>query len=68
MVFLGVGFFIIVVFAQLCGQQSMWKVILEQHYQRNIGRFLEEILEFLGYIILITGSIECYLQSVRKNT
>jgi succinate dehydrogenase hydrophobic anchor subunit len=62
MIFLGTGFFIVAVFAQLCGQQSMWQVIMEEHYQRNIGRFLEEILEFLGYIILMVGSLECLLQ------
>jgi len=63
MVLLSIGFFIVAVFAQVCGQQSMWQAVLEGHYNRNVGRFLEEILEFLGYIILIVGSIECYLQA-----
>lgn len=62
-IWLGMGFFIVTVFAQICGQQSMWKVVLEENYRRDVGRFLEEILEFLGYIILAVGSIECYLQS-----
>ena len=62
MILLGIGFFIICVFAQVSGQQVLWKAILGKHYVRNIGRFVEEFTEFLGYIILVIGSLECYLQ------
>jgi len=61
MVFLGIGFFIVVIFSQLMGRQIVWRLILCEHYVRNVGRFVEEILEFLGYVILVIGSIECYL-------
>jgi len=62
-VFLGIGFFTVVVFAQICGNQHVLKVSFREHYQRYIGRYIEEIIEFLGYIILVIGSIDCYLQS-----
>jgi hypothetical protein len=65
-VFLGLGFFIVVIFAQLCGEQAVLKAIFRDDYQRHIGRFVEEILEFLGYIILDIGSLECYFNSKRK--
>jgi hypothetical protein len=65
-VFLGLGFFIVVIFAQLCGEQAVLKAIFRDDYQRHIGRFVEEILEFLGYIILVIGSLECYFNSKRK--
>jgi hypothetical protein len=60
-VFLGIGFFVVVIFAQLCGKQVVLKAIFHDDYQREIGRFLEEIMEFLGFIILVIGSIDCYL-------
>jgi hypothetical protein len=63
MVFLGIGLFIVVVFAQLSGQQVVWLAILGEHYVRSVGRFVEELLEFLGYIILLIGTIECYISS-----
>lgn len=58
---LGVGFFIVVVFAQLSGKQAVWHVLLGDNYERNAGRFVEEWLEFLGYIIIVIGSLECFL-------
>lgn len=60
-VFIGIGFFVVVIFAQLCGKQIVLKAIFHDAYQREVGRFLEEIMEFLGFIILDIGSIECYL-------
>jgi hypothetical protein len=61
-VFLGLGFFIVAIFAQICGEQAVMRTVLHDNYQRSIGRFVEEIIEFLGYIIVVIGSLECYLQ------
>jgi hypothetical protein len=63
MVFLSLGFFIVVVFAQVSGRQAVWHTLLGEHYVRDVGRFVEEYLEFLGYIIILVGSIECYVQA-----
>jgi hypothetical protein len=60
-VFLFIGFFVVVIFAQICGQQSVMRAVLQEHYQRCIGRFMEEIMEFLGYILIVIGSIECFI-------
>lgn len=64
-VFLGLGFFIVAVFAQICGQQAIMRAVFQEHYLRSIGGFVEEIIEFLGYIILVIGSLECYLRGHR---
>jgi hypothetical protein len=64
-VFLGLGFFIVVAFAQLCGQQAVMRAVFQEHYLRSIGGFVEEVIEFLGYIILVVGSLECYLRCHR---
>jgi hypothetical protein len=62
-VFLGIGFFIVVVFSRVCGEQAVWNSLLGEHYIRKVGRFIEEYLEFFGYVIIIIGSLECYLSS-----
>jgi hypothetical protein len=66
MVFLGIGFLIVVIFAQLSGQQIVWRAVLGQNYLRVIGRLVEELTEFLGYFILLVGSVECWV-SARTN-
>lgn len=62
-VFFGLGFFIVTVFAQSFGQQAVMQAVFQEHYVRSIGRFIEEVIEFLGYIILVVGSLECYLRA-----
>jgi len=62
-VFFGLGFFITVIFAQVFGQQAIMRAVFQQHYIRSIGGFIEEVFEFLGYIILVAGSLECYLRA-----
>ena len=61
-VFLGLGFFSVVVFAQIFGQQVVMRAVFREYYMRSIGGFIEEVIEFLGYIILLIGSLECYLR------
>jgi hypothetical protein len=60
-VFLGIGLFVIVIFAQFSGRQILWHAVLGQNYLRIVGRLVEELIELLGYFILLIGSIECYL-------
>ncbi|MBN2269635.1 MAG: hypothetical protein JXN61_03420 [Sedimentisphaerales bacterium] len=64
-VFLGLGFFIVAVFAQTFGQQAVMRAVFQEYYMRSIGGFIEEIIEFLGYVILVIGSFECYLRCHR---
>lgn len=62
-VFLGLGLFVVVFIAQFMGQKVLWHAMLGQSYQRIIGRFVEEFLEFFGYILILVGSVECYLDA-----
>lgn len=66
MIFLGIGFYIVTIFSQLCGRQVVWRVILGEQYVREVGRYVEELLELLGYMLLTIGSLECYWNA-RKN-
>jgi hypothetical protein len=67
-VFIGIGLFTVVFLAQFLGQKIIWQALLGPHYVRIAGRFIEEILEFFGYILLLVGSIECYLTARNDST
>ncbi|OHB53636.1 MAG: hypothetical protein A2Y07_01110 [Planctomycetes bacterium GWF2_50_10] len=55
------GAFIVMIFARIIGQQSLWESLLQEHHHRMIGRFVEETIEFLGYCFILIGSMECYI-------
>jgi hypothetical protein len=57
------GCFIIFVFSRIVGQQSLWRALLQERHHRAIGGFIEEIMEFLGYCIVLIGAIESYLEA-----
>ena len=57
------GFFIVVAFSRIIGQQKLWRALLQERHHRMIGGFVEEIMEFLGYCILLIGALECYFQA-----
>ncbi len=67
-IFLGFGFFMVVVFAQVCGWQAVWHKLLGEHYHRRVGRFIEELIEFFGYVTIIMGSLECWLGAEERKT
>ena len=60
------GCFLIFAFSRLVGQQSLWQALLEERNHRSIGGFVEEIMELLGYCVLLIGSIECYIEAQSK--
>lgn len=60
------GCFLIFAFSRLVGQQSLWQALLEERNHRSIGGFVEEIMELLGYCVLLIGSIECYIEARRS--
>lgn len=62
-VFLGIGFFVVVIVAQLSGQQIVWRAALGQNYLRVAKVLAEELAEFIGYSILVVGSIECWVSA-----
>lgn len=56
--FIFVGCLIVVVYAQLMGQQDLWKAIMGDSYSRIVKRSVEEILETLGYTLILVGAVE----------
>lgn len=61
------GFFIVIVFSRIVGQQNLWRALLQERHHRMIGGFIEEIMEFLGYCILLIGALECYFEANRTS-
>ncbi|MEN6307821.1 MAG: hypothetical protein ABFD91_08705 [Anaerohalosphaeraceae bacterium] len=61
------GFFITVGFARIVGQQDLWRALLQERHHRMIGGFVEEIMEFFGYCIILIGSLECYFEAKRSS-
>lgn len=60
------GFFFVFAWARIIGQQNLWQAMLQEMHHRNIGRFIEEVLEFLGYTIMLIGAVECLYLARKK--
>lgn len=58
--FIFLGFLVVVVYAQLMGQQDLWKAIMGDSYMRIAKRATEEILEVLGYMVILFGAVETF--------
>jgi hypothetical protein len=67
-VVLWAGFIIAVPFAQLVGHRPFFRMFIEESQVRDIKRLFEETGEFIGYLILLFGTIETLiLYAVFKN-
>ncbi len=53
------GFFLVMVFSRLFGQKVLWKAIMGENYVRLSVRIIEESCELAGYLLILTGAIEC---------
>jgi len=51
------------VFAQLIGHEPLWQAISGEGYQRIVKVAVEEIIESMGYLLWLVGSIEYAIQS-----
>ncbi len=60
------GFFFVFAWARIIGQQNLWQAMLQEMHHRNVGRFIEEVLEFLGYTIMLIGAVECLYLARKK--
>ena len=58
--FLFVGFFIVVLFAQIVGQKNLWQALMGDGYLRHVKDITEETLEMLGYLVISFGTVETY--------
>lgn len=55
------GFVIIVMFAQLVGHGEFLEALLAEHFHYSLKRVTEELLEAMGYTLVLIGSIELAL-------
>jgi len=67
-VVLWAGFVIAVPLAQLVGHAPFFRLFMDEMHVRNIKRVFEESGEFMGYLILLFGAIECLLQFATVKT
>lgn len=60
---------LVVVYGQIIGQAELWQAIMGDGYIRSVKRAVEELAEFMGYVLFFLGAVEtCFLkddQSVR---
>ena len=64
LVFLFAGASILFVFARLVGHEPFWQAILGDSYERVVTLAVEELIELMGYMLWLFGSIE-YAYQVR---
>ena len=56
------GFVIAVPLAQLVGHAPFFRLFMDEVHVRDIKRVFEESGEFMGYLILLFGTLESLLQ------
>jgi hypothetical protein len=52
------GAMLVTVFAQFFGQRELWKLLANPKLTSEAKRFVEEGLEFMGYLVIACGVIE----------
>jgi len=60
-----VGVLVVLVYAQIVGQKSVWMTVMGADYMRPVKDAAEELEELLGYILVCVGALDTYL-TVRK--
>ena len=61
------GSLIVVVYAQLIGQQELWRAVMGDSYVRIAKRAIEETIETVGYCFILIGSLETFfLEAARE--
>ncbi|MPZ78726.1 MAG: hypothetical protein GEU77_19675 [Deltaproteobacteria bacterium] len=56
------GFLVAVPFGQLVGHGAFLQLVMGDEYNRDYKRVIEEILEVMGYVLLLIGSFESIVQ------
>ncbi|HMP74813.1 MAG TPA: hypothetical protein PKE12_00815 [Kiritimatiellia bacterium] len=57
-VILWAGFIVTLPLAQMLGHGTLFEAMMGEDYQRHYKRVIEESCELIGYVILMSGSIE----------
>ncbi len=53
------------IFSRLYGRQEFWQTILEDSYVRNFKNIAEEVVELLGYSLILIATLELLLLARR---
>jgi hypothetical protein len=53
------------IFSRLYGRQEFWQTILEDSYVRNFKNIAEEVVELLGYSLMLIATLELLLLARR---
>ena len=60
------GSLVVVAYAQLLGQKELWDAIMGESHLRIVKRSVEEILETVGYALILIGSVETLFLRARE--
>jgi len=55
---MGFGATLLIVYAQVLGQRDLWRLLAEEDLLSEAKRFVEEGLEFMGYVLIGCGVVE----------
>ena len=55
---------LVVVYGEIIGQAELWQAIMGDQYFRPVKRTVEELAEFMGYLLVFFGAVEtCFLKA-----
>lgn len=63
--FFAAGVLVTYVFSRLYGRAILWQAILDEHYVRDFKNAAEEVVELLGYALILIAVIELTLLARR---
>lgn len=61
------GFFTTYAFSRLYGRKEFWQAVLQEHYMDHIKSMAEEVVELLGYSLILFAMIELLLLARRMH-
>ncbi len=67
-VILWAGFIVAVPIGQLIGDSQFLESLMGDDYSRDYKRVIEEILELIGYLLVIISSIESYVELIQERS
>ncbi|WP_309656649.1 hypothetical protein [Vreelandella vilamensis] len=53
------------IFSRLFGRQAFWQTVMQEHYMRDVKDMAEEVVELLGYSMILIAMVELVLLARR---
>ncbi|MCL7929493.1 hypothetical protein [Halomonas llamarensis] len=53
------------IFSRLFGRQAFWQTVMQEHYTRDVKDMAEEVVELLGYSMILIAMVELVLLARR---